>query len=137
MNEETFRQIIQTYGTHEDHWPDAVRGSMRQWIQANPVAMSWMTQEQQLDQMLDRYRVPEPSPDFLTDVFSFVHQSDQLTLTRLMLPLAPKLGVLVISLIFGILLNIYAQNYAAELQENQFISESAFGFGFTDSEAGL
>ena len=59
MNLERFREIVGSYGSSPDRWPEDERGAARNFAIASKEAKHLIQKEVELDRLLDRYDLPE------------------------------------------------------------------------------
>lgn len=59
MRLERLKAIIEAYGAHADHWPEAEREAALACVEAHPEAAAWLAEARALDDMMDTLRAIE------------------------------------------------------------------------------
>ncbi|MEO0435641.1 MAG: hypothetical protein AAF098_01895 [Pseudomonadota bacterium] len=64
IDEQRYREILDSYGSEPTRWPVELRDELRNFEENQPAAKAWRVEAQTLDYMLDSYR---PAVDDHTD----------------------------------------------------------------------
>ncbi|WP_303830018.1 hypothetical protein [Asticcacaulis taihuensis] len=59
MRLERLKAIVEAYGAHAAHWPEAEREAALSCVEAHPEAAAWLAEARALDDMMDTLRVIE------------------------------------------------------------------------------
>ena len=59
MRLERLKAIIEAYGAHAAHWPEAEREAALACVEAHPEAVAWLAEARALDDMMDALRAVE------------------------------------------------------------------------------
>jgi hypothetical protein len=70
MDADRFRELLNSYGGAESHWPPELRDEMLAVLEANSQAREWLLQAEALDHYLDAYvpKVPDLGDTILSRV---------------------------------------------------------------------
>ena len=69
LSTERFRELIDSYGANQQHWPSEYRRQMQEYLDANQEANAWLNEARSLDALLDSYmpEIPDLSQRILAD----------------------------------------------------------------------
>lgn len=67
LSTERFRELIDSYGARQQHWPAEHRQQMLEYLDANQSARAWLNEAMSLDALLDSYtpEIPDLSQRIL------------------------------------------------------------------------
>lgn len=122
MNADTFKKLVQTYGSKPANWPDAIRHDMQVLLSENPTLQSELTVEKSLDHFLDNFQVSEPNFALIHNVQSKLSLDSNWSFRAFFTPRIDK----VLGLTFALLIGIYAGQYSLNVEQEQAFLEDAF-----------
>lgn len=123
MDIETFKAMIDTYGTHPKRWPSEHAATMKQLAEHSEQAQVLLEQSRYIDNTIDNWQIKTIMPDnFLTKL----NQGIQPSLWQVLSPLSPKGLLMAMALVLGIYIGLGVDSEEITFETIAFNMEDEF-----------